>query len=103
MKKMILACTLAAGLGMGCVSPGGAGGLLFNAYSGPFQATNNVSGQKIGEGSIICVLGLACFGDAGIGTAAKSADIKKVASVDYKYVSALGFVFTMTKVIVTGE
>ena len=92
-----------AALGISCVSPGGAGGILFNSYSGPFQATDNKSGAKKGEASLYCILALACFGDAGIATASRKGNITKISAVDYHYMSVLGILFNSTTTIVTGE
>lgn len=102
MNRLLLLAILAA-LAIGCVSPGGAGGAIFNSYSGPFQATGNAAGSKSAEGSVSCFLGLVCYGDAGIASAARSKDIKKVATVDYRYFSILSVVYTRTTIIVTGE
>lgn len=86
-----------------CVSPGGQGGFLFNSYSGPFQATSNGGRGKTGEASVYCVLALACIGDASISKASSEANLSKVASIDYHYLSVFGFVFNKTTIIVTGE
>jgi len=100
--KLILAIGLITLLGS-CVSPGGAGGILFNIYSGPFQATSNAAGGKTGTSSVYCFIGLVCIGDASIAAASQEAGIKKIASVDYKYLSVLSIVFNSTTIIVTGE
>ncbi len=100
-RHLLLLSLLTAAIG--CVSPGGAGGAIFNSYGGPFQATANTAGSKSGESSVSCFLGLVCYGDAGIAAAARSRDIKKVATVDYRYFSILSIVYTRTTIIVTGE
>ena len=89
--------------GSGCVTPGGAGGLLLNYYDGPFLVTGNNVGTKRGEGTIQCFLGLACFGDGGISNIARRAQIQKISTVDYEYISVISFLYTSTTIIVTGE
>lgn len=87
----------------GCVSPGGAGGLLFNYYSAPYQATDNQSGPKRGTASVHCVLMLACFGDAGIARASKNGNVSRISTVDYEYLSVLSVIYNRTTIVVTGE
>ena len=103
LTKTIAGIVLAGSLLASCVSPGGDGGILFNYYSGPFQATDNQGTGKIGESSIHCILGLVCVGDAGIGTASQEAAITKVSNVDYKYLSILGILYNSTTIVVMGE
>lgn len=86
-----------------CISPGGSGGLLFNSYGGPLQATANPSGKKTGSASVSCYLGLVCLGDAGIAAAAKNGGIEKVGAVDYRYTSVLAVIYTRTTITVTGD
>lgn len=86
-----------------CVSPGGAGGLLFNNYTGPYQALGSGSGPRIGEASVQCFIGLVCIGDAGIATAAADGGISRISTVDYRYMSILAILYTKTTIIVTGN
>lgn len=86
-----------------CVSPGGAGGLLFNNYTGPYQTVSGGAGKKVGEASVACYIGLVCLGDAGIATAAEEAGITRISNVDYRYMSILAIVYTRTTIIVTGD
>ncbi|MBE7437263.1 MAG: hypothetical protein HS115_02320 [Spirochaetales bacterium] len=86
-----------------CISPGGAGGIIYNNYTGPYQALADASGSKIGQASVSCFLGLTCVGNAGIAEAARNGGIIRIATVDYRYTSILAIVFTRTTTIVTGE
>lgn len=85
------------------MSPGGSGGFLFNNYEGPFLITSNPTGARRAEGTVHCFLALGCIGNAGVGTIAKNAQINKIATVDYQYLSVLTILYTSTTIIVTGE
>ncbi|MCE9599464.1 MAG: TRL-like family protein [Spirochaetia bacterium] len=100
-KRLVF--TLLISLGISCVAPGGGGAVIFNSFSGPFQATSNAGRGKTGEASAYCMLGLVCFGDCSINKASQEGNLTKVAAVDYHYTSILGFVFNKTTIIVTGE
>lgn len=86
-----------------CVSPGGAGGLLYNNYTGPYQALENSGTSREGRASVHCILGLTCFGNAGIHAAVADGSIQRISSVDYQYLSFLAIVYTRTTIIVRGE
>lgn len=100
LNKCIILLLLFSGA---CISPGGAGGILYNNYTGPYQALADSAGEKVGQASVNCFLGLACIGNAGIAEAARNGGIRRIATVDYRYMSILAIVFTRTTTVVTGE
>lgn len=71
--------------------------LQFNEHS-----TDNVVGSKHGEACASNVLGIIASGDASAATAAKTAGITKIATVDGKATNILFFYSTYC-VVVTGE
>lgn len=87
-----------------CVSvpPGGGGGLLFNDYKAPHYAFSEKKGELSGESSASCYISLVCVGDATVHSAAKSAGIEKISSVEYRYRSAFLF-WSQTTVLVYGK
>ena len=101
MKLFIMVFVLL--INLGCVSPGGGGGLLVNYTTSPLTLTNNPVGEKTGSSSAHCFFALICFGDAGIYRAARNGNIQKISSVDYTYVSFLYFLYNSTTVIVSGN
>tara|TARA_B110000444_G_C18811776_1_gene582985 strand:+ start:190 stop:462 length:273 start_codon:yes stop_codon:yes gene_type:complete len=69
----------------------------------PVGATSNTIGSKVGTSSGTCYWGLLCFdADAGIQSAARSAGITKISTVDYRQKNVLNIVITH-ECIVTGE
>ncbi len=69
----------------------------------PVNATSNTVGSKVGTAKATGYLGMLFFDqDASIKTAAKSAGITKISTVDVKQTSLLGFIVTY-ETIVTGE
>ena len=103
MRKFVIVVLIALLPALGCVSPGGAGGLLYNDYTGPYQALGGGNGPKIGEASVRCYAGLVCVGDAGIAAAAEEGGITRISTVDYRYTSVLAILYTKTTIIVTGN
>jgi hypothetical protein len=69
----------------------------------PVGATSNTIGSKVGTSSGTCYLGVICLdADAGIQSAARSAGITKISTVDYRQKNMLNLIITH-ECIVTGE
>lgn len=69
----------------------------------PVGATSNPVGSKVGTSSGTCYLGVLCLdADAGIQSAARSAGISKISTVDYRQKNLLNLIVTH-ECIVTGE
>ncbi|MFM7021136.1 MAG: TRL-like family protein [Aquirufa sp.] len=69
----------------------------------PIAASSNPVGQKRGQSTGTCYLGVLCFDvDASIQTAAKNAGITKISTVDLKTTNVLNIIITYTTVV-TGE
>ena len=69
----------------------------------PVNATANSVGSKVGTATATGYLGVLFFdADASIQTAARSAGISKISTVDLKQTSLLGIIVTY-ETIVTGE
>ena len=69
----------------------------------PVGATSNAVGSKVGTSSGTCYLQTICLdADAGIQSAAKSAGITKISTVDYRRKDLLGLIVTH-ECIVTGD
>lgn len=79
-------------------------GLLVTATSYPhFQAAvNGELGSRSGESSAVTVLWVVTVGDASVERAARSAGIKRIATIDHNYLNVLGL-FSRYATIVTGE
>jgi len=103
-KKVIgLFCIVSLFIMAGCamvMTP--AAGSLYSNVKGPFTATSNTGGTKIGRAECASILGLIALGDASIDTAARNGGITKVKTVDYETWSLLGIYAKLT-VVVTGE
>ena len=69
----------------------------------PVGATSHPVGSKVGTSSGTCYLGIICLdADAGIQSAARSAGISKISTVDYRQKNLLNLIVTH-ECIVTGE
>ena len=77
-------------------------GALFTNVQGPLVATDYAGNAKVGTASCSNILGLVAMGDASIESAKKSANITRIASVDYESFSVLGLFATFT-VVVRGD
>lgn len=77
------------------------GAVYTDGVKSPIGATSNEIGTKVGTAKGHSIIGIA-YGDSSIQKAAANADIKKVATVDYKVWSLLG-VFVETTTVVTGS
>lgn len=86
-----------------CVSvpPATGGALLYNDYESNYLTFQDQSGPLTGTSDGICYAMLVCLGDTSIYTAAKSAGIKKITSVEYRYQSIF-FFYNKTTIIVKG-
>lgn len=99
MKKTFFAsCALALFLSSCAVGTG----LIYTDTKTPLTATSNHLGSKVGQASVINVLGLVALGDASIQEAAKSAGISRVSHVDVKSEGLLG-IFVKKTVFVYGD
>ncbi|PJZ46388.1 adhesin Lsa14 [Leptospira brenneri] len=80
------------------------GGLLFHKSNVPGPIGSNAEGINEGRGCNHSVLYLASFGDSSIEFAKKSANITKVAYVDYEQLGVLaGFLYHRVCTIVKGS
>ena len=102
MKVPVLALLLLI-VFVSCIAPGGGGGIIYNKYSGPFQALENPKGNKTGRAAVECFLGMVCRGDASVAAASSNGGITRISSVDYEYLSYLTLLYSKTTIIVTGE
>lgn len=65
----------------------------------PVTATSNIMGAKTGTATAVRVLGVWVKGDASIATAARSADITRIATVDQRTTSVLGLYYRTTCIV----
>ena len=103
MKKLLLALILFGALastGCGAVFPYQPGP-IYTDYQTPAMATQNETGNKMGEACQTNILGLVATGDASVSTAAKNGGITKVNSVDTKFKTILG-IFSESCTVVSG-
>lgn len=79
-------------------------GFLVTAASYPhFQAAvNGELGSRSGESSAVTVLWVVTVGDASVERAARTAGIKRIATIDHTYLNVLG-IFSRFTTNVTGE
>ncbi|TGM24369.1 adhesin Lsa14 [Leptospira meyeri] len=79
------------------------GGLFFHKTYVPGPLGLNSEGTSEGKGCSHSILYLVSFGDSSIETAKKSANITKVAYLDYEQLGILGYVYHRVCVIVKGS
>jgi TRL-like protein family len=101
MKKSMLLMLALVVVFSGCAVYPLTGALYTNGVKSPIAATSNEVGMRMGSARARSIFGIA-FGDASIQQAAINADIKKIATVDYKVWNLLG-IFVETTTIVTGS
>ncbi|RHX90027.1 TRL-like family protein [Leptospira stimsonii] len=89
---------------VGCAS-GPVGGFLFtyNKFPGQINPANDVKPEAVAEGCIHNILGLISFGNAGVGSVAKSNGIQRIAMIDYSALHIFAIVYRNHCVIVAGE
>jgi hypothetical protein len=97
---LLIALPILAGCAAYTMSP--ATGFLYTDVKGPYMATSNSGGAKVGTAICTSILGLVATGDASIETAMKNGGITKVSHVDYHSTGILGIYATFT-VTVYGE
>ena len=109
MKKVITAsvvlgylCLLGACGGSPVKGKHAGGGSLYSDVQFNEETNDNTVGGKRGEGCTSNILGIFASGDASAASAAKSAGITKVGSVDGTASNILGL-YTTYCVVVTGE
>jgi hypothetical protein len=108
MKKIVLVTLALAGLALaGCASTpikgkNTGGGSLYSDVQFNERASDNMVGGKRGESCASNVLGIIATGDASAATAAKSAGITKIATVDGTATNVLSF-WAKYCVVVSGE
>jgi len=78
-------------------------GLLFTAVSSPVAATSLTGYDKKGESTSFGILGMVAFGDAGIESASKKAQITAIQHVDKSCLYILGGLFMMETTKVYGK
>ena len=83
------------------VPPATGGAYLYNNYEANFLTFQDQGGTLTGSSAGICYISLVCIGDTTISTAAKSSNIKRISSVEYRYNSVF-FFYSKTTVIVKG-
>ncbi|MCZ8342462.1 MAG: hypothetical protein O9301_05480 [Leptospira sp.] len=86
-----------------CVSvpPATGGALFYNDYESNYLTFQDQQGPLTGTSDATCYAMLVCLGDTSIYTAAKSVEIKKISSVEYRYKSIFIF-YSKTTIIVKG-
>ena len=90
---------------VGCARPYAPGAFISNMDApmcSPDDASGLQVGSKSGSSQMINYLGLVAIGDASVKTAAKSAGITKVKTMDVHFDNILGIIMTTTTNI-TGE
>lgn len=106
MKKLgFFVLLLSACMFVGCATPYSPGAWFSNIdvpACSPDDATGLQVGSKTGTSQMVNYLGLIAIGDASVKTAAASAGISKVKTIDVHYDSILGIINTTTTKI-TGE
>lgn len=97
MKKLLLASVVGGAMALtGCAAPYSSG-LIYSDMSAPNQVTDNSANcSKMGDSTMVNILGFLATGDASVTKAKKKAGISKVANVDYDYTSILGIINTTT-------
>lgn len=104
MKLLALSGLVAFVLSSCATSPYPKGGWAYTDVKGPYMAVPSKDGAaKTGESCASSVLGVAGWGDASIGAAAKAGGIEKIVSVDYSDFSVVAGVYTKTCSIVKGN
>jgi len=88
---------------VGCTSTPTPKGILYTGTKGPFYATANEKGEKVGTATAKCILGIVAWGDASTETAAKNAGITKIHHADYEDTLIFLGVYSSYTVVVYGE
>ena len=103
MKKMILLASIVAATSLtGCQAPY-SGGVVYNNFRAPIDVRDNAGDcSKRGVASMVNVLNILSFGDAGVAAAKEQAGVTKVTNVDMNFQSLLG-IFGKTTTVVCGE
>lgn len=101
--RALLLAGVTVGL-MGCASSmrNPAPGLFYSQTQGPFNATSNQAGNRIGEACATSYLGLIGMGDSSIEAARRNGGITMITSVDEKYTNYFVF-YGKTCTVVRGR
>ncbi len=105
MKKVLVISILIAVLMVltGCSSTPTPKGILYTGTKGPFYATANDKGDKVGSSTARCILGAVAWGDASTAAAAKNAGITKIHHADYEDTLVFFGIYSSYTVVVYGE
>ncbi|AOP34600.1 TRL-like family protein [Leptospira tipperaryensis] len=103
-KRSLLIIIFSLLFSVNCAS-GPVGGLLFtyNKYPGQINPANDVKPEAVAEGCIHNILGLISFGNAGVGSVAKSNGIQRISMIDFSALHIFAIVYRNHCVIVAGE
>lgn len=87
----------------GCLPPRApVHGFVYMDVKGPVQATPNLLGNKMGQGTCESFLGVYARGDCSIETAAREANITRITHVDH-YTETILLVYSKYTVLVYGN
>lgn len=105
MIRPLLLSVMALSLSTGCAAMSANApvtGFLYTNAKGGTTATANALGSKTGESCAVSYLGIIGMGDSSIATAARSAGITKVSTVDSNNSNILGII-AKNCTVVTGD